>query len=86
MSIKTNLTIKLDKEVRDEFGALCDEIGISMASALNAFIRQSIRRKSMSFSVRDENGFTPEESAELLRRIAGANTGKLETHNLIEVN
>jgi len=86
MSEKTNLTIKLDKDVRNDFGILCDHIGISMAAALNAFIKQSIRQQSMSFSLRDSNGFLPEEAEELKRRIAGMRAGRIEEHDLIEVD
>ena len=84
MSEKSNLTIKLDKDVRDEFGFLCSQIGITMAAALNAFIKQSIRQQGMNFSLRDSNGFLPEEAEELRRRIAAANAGRIETHDLIE--
>ncbi|MCL2153360.1 MAG: damage-inducible protein J [Oscillospiraceae bacterium] len=84
MSTKTNLTIKLEKDVRDEFGILCNQIGITMASALNAFIKQAIRQQEMSFSLRDSNGFLPEEADELKRRIAGMRVGRLEAHDLIE--
>ena len=85
MSEKTNLTIKLEKDVRDEFGILCNQIGITMASALNAFIKQAIRQQGMNFSLRDSNGFLPEEADELKRRIAGVKAGRIETHDLIEV-
>jgi len=86
MKAKTNLTIKLDKDVRDEFSSLCNEIGISMAAALNALVKQTIRQQSMSFAIRDENGFTVEEAQELKRRIKGLEEGKIESHGLIEVN
>ena len=86
MSEKTNLTIKLDKEVRDEFGVLCNQIGITMAAALNAFIKQAIRQQGMNFSLRDSNGFLPEEADELKRRIAGVKAGRYELHDLIEVD
>ena len=86
MSEKTNLTIKLEKNVRDEFGFLCNQIGITMAAALNAFIKQAIRQQGMNFSLRDSNGFLPEEADELRRRIAGVNAGRVETHDLIEVD
>ena len=84
MSEKANLTIKLDKSLRDEFGILCHQIGITMAAALNAFIKQSIRQQGMNFSLRDSNGFLPEEADELKRRIAGVNAGQIEPHDLIE--
>ncbi|MCL2079206.1 MAG: damage-inducible protein J [Oscillospiraceae bacterium] len=86
MSEKTNLTIKLEKNVRDEFGTLCNQIGITMASALNAFIKQAVRQQEMSFSLRDSNGFLPEEADELRRRIADAKAGRLVEHDLIEVD
>ena len=84
MSEKTNLTIKIDKDERDSFSSLCDELGISMASVLNAFIKQTIRQREIKFSVTDANGFTPEESKELKRRISEVHQGKAEAHNLIE--
>ena len=86
MSEKSNLTIKLDKDVRDDFGILCNQIGITMAAALNAFIKQSIRQQGMNFSLRDSNGFLPEEADELRRRIAGVKAGRIEAHDLIEVD
>ena len=86
MSEKTNLTIKLDKDVRDEFGLLCAQIGITMAAALNALIKQSIRQQGLNFSLRDSNGFLPEEAVELRRRIAGVKAGRVESHDLIEVD
>ena len=86
MSEKTNLTIKLDREVRDEFGLLCNQIGITMAAALNAFVKQSIRQQGMTFSLRDSNGFLPDEADELRRRILNVNSGNYEEHDLIEVD
>ncbi len=34
-----------------------------------AIVRQAVRSRSMTFSMRDANGFTPAEAAELKRRI-----------------
>ena len=86
MPEKTNLTIKLDKGVRDDFGNLCNQIGITMAAALNAFIKQAIRQQEMNFSLRDINGFLPDEADELRRRIAQVKAGRVESHDLIEVD
>ena len=88
MTTKTNLTIKLEKEVRNEFNKLCDEIGISMAGALNALIKQAIRDKSMNFSLVNSNGFTKEQEDELVRRINRYNLDKscLVQNELIEVD
>ena len=81
---KINFTFKIDRTTRDQFEKFCDTIGISMSAAINGLVKQTIRDQKLSFSAIDENGFTPEESQELLRRIADLRRGKTERHDLIE--
>jgi DNA-damage-inducible protein J len=38
----------------------------------------------MTFSLRDENGFTPAEAAELKHRIEDVKKGSVVEHNIIE--
>lgn len=84
---KMNFTFKLDRRLRDEFSDVCNELGISMSAALTAFVKQTIRQQGVSFSLRDENGFSPADAAELSRRAAEIRSGKamLHRHELIEV-
>ena len=42
------------------------------------------RNQGMSFSLRDENGFTPDEAAELMRRISEVRNNEAAHHDLIE--
>ena len=44
-------------------------------------IKQAVRNQSMSFSLRDENGFTPEESVELVRRIREVRNNEAVRHD-----
>ena len=64
----TNFTFKIDKKTREEYSELCN-------------IRQAVRSQSMSFSLKDENGFTPSEAAELRRRMADVEKGMVEMHS-----
>ena len=83
----TNFTIKIDKKTREDYSELCKEIGLSMSAAMSAatlaLIRQAVRSQSMFFSLRDENGFTPSEAAELRRRIEDVKKGIVEMHPLV---
>ena len=85
---KMNFTFKLDRNLRDQFSAVCDGIGISMSAALTAFVKQTIRQQGVSFSLLDENGFTAADAAELSRRVAEIRAGKasLHSHELIKVD
>lgn len=80
----SNFTFKMDKTTREQFGSLCNELGLTMSAATLALIKQAVRNQSMSFSLRDENGFTPEEAAELMRRIREVQNNEAVHHNLMD--
>ncbi len=80
----TNFTFKIDKKTRESYSALCDAFGFSMSAATLALIRQAVRSQSMTFTMRDENGFTPVEAAELKRRIADVSAGNAMPHGIME--
>lgn len=80
----TNFTFKIDKKTRESYGALCDAFGLSMSATTLALIRQAVRSQSINLSLRDENGFTPSEAAELKRRIDDITKGKVTAHTIIE--
>jgi putative toxin-antitoxin system protein len=42
-------------------------LGLTMSAATLALIKQAVRNQSMSFFLRNENGFTREEASELMR-------------------
>ncbi|MCI6084864.1 type II toxin-antitoxin system RelB/DinJ family antitoxin [Selenomonas sp.] len=85
---KMNFTFKLDRNLRDQFNDVCEGLGISMSAALTAFVKQTIRQQGVSFSLLDENGFSPADAAELSRRVAEIRSGKAKFHHheLIEVD
>jgi addiction module RelB/DinJ family antitoxin len=80
----TNFTFKMDRATREAYSQLCDSLGLTMSSATLALVKQAVRNQGMSFSLRDENGFTPEEAAELRRRIRDVQCGAISYHKLME--
>lgn len=79
-----NFTFKMDKTTRQQYSKLCDELGLTMSAATLALVKQAVRTQSMSFSLRDENGFLPEEAAELRRRAMDVNRDNVIRHDLPE--
>ena len=82
----TNFTFKMDKQTRDDYSKLCNTFGLSMSAATLALVRQAVRSQSMSFSIMDQNGFSPAEVKELKRRIADVETKNVIRRELIEEN
>ncbi len=74
----------MDRKTRESYSALCDAFGLSMSAATLALVRQAVRSQSMTFTMRDANGFTPQEAAELKRRILDVENGNTVMHDIIE--
>lgn len=65
-------TIRIDPEVEREATAILDELGLSMSTAVNAFLRALVREGGMPFEMRVR---TPAPDGET----AGKPAGRLET-------
>ena len=48
----TTMNIRMDTEVKKEAQALFSELGLDMTTAINIFLRQSIRERALPFALR----------------------------------
>ena len=48
----TNLTIRLDSDLKKDCEALYAELGMSLSTAINVFLRQSLRKSGLPFDAR----------------------------------
>ena len=46
-----NVTFRVDENVKKQADALFDELGMSLSTAFNVFLRQSIREQGLPFEV-----------------------------------
>ena len=51
MSNTTNITIRMDADLKQRADALFDELGLSMSTAFNVFIRQALREGRIPFDI-----------------------------------
>lgn len=47
----TNVTFRMDSQVRSEMTAICNQLGITTSAAFNIFANAFVRSKGMPFSV-----------------------------------
>lgn len=47
-----NMSIRIDKEIKKEADELFRELGLNMSTAINMFLRQSIREQSIPFEAK----------------------------------
>lgn len=51
MAETTNLTIRMDKELKEQAEQLFSELGMNMTTAFNIFLRQAVRQGKIPFEV-----------------------------------
>ncbi len=49
--LATNLTIRIDSSLKDEAETLFKDLGMSMSTAFNIFLRQAVRMQAIPFSI-----------------------------------
>ena len=50
----TNISIRMDSDLKARADALFDELGMNMSTAFNIFVRQSLREGGIPFAIKTE--------------------------------
>ena len=48
---QTNINIRIDKDLKEEFDTLCTELGLTMTTAFNIFAKTMVRQQRIPFEV-----------------------------------
>jgi DNA-damage-inducible protein J len=83
----TNITIRMDKELKKEAEAFFGELGLSMTTAINMFIRQALRDKAIPFKITTETDpfYSPSNMKALKKSIKQAEKGQFITKTMQEL-
>ncbi len=54
MADTTNFSVRMDSEVKKQCEALYSDLGMTLATAINVFLRQSLRVGGLPFELRQE--------------------------------
>jgi DNA-damage-inducible protein J len=83
MADTINVTIRLDREVKENAEKLFNDLGMNLSTAFNVFARQALRQGKIPFEIADPF-YSEKNQARLARSIAHAEAGQVTIHNLIE--
>ena len=48
---QTNINIRIDDKLKQQFDALCEELGFTMSTAINIFAKAMIRHNGIPFEI-----------------------------------
>ena len=53
----TNITVRIDEDVKKEAELLFEKLGLSVSAAINVFFRQAIREQALPFEVKAKSKY-----------------------------
>jgi len=82
------ISLRVDDELKRNAERAFDDIGLSMSTAINIFLKTVVRENRIPFELSADPFYSRQNIAELERRISDIKTGKsvLKEHDLIEVD
>jgi DNA-damage-inducible protein J len=81
-----NVTIRLDREIKESADKLFDDLGMSLSTAVNIFVRQALRQGSIPFDIHDPF-YHERNQTELIRRISDVDNGRnLKVRELVDID
>ncbi len=81
------ISLRVDDEVKHSAERILDDIGLSMSTAINIFLKTVARERRIPFELSAAPFYSKENMELLEKRIADVRSGKstLKEHELIEV-
>ena len=83
---QTLINFRIDEETKKEMEQVCNELGMTMSTALNIFIKKMTREKRIPFEVSIDPFYSENNIKHLEKRTSEIDSGKakLVEHELIE--
>jgi DNA-damage-inducible protein J len=79
------ISLRVDDEVKKNAEQTLDDIGLSMSTAINIFLKTVAREKRIPFELSADPFYGESNMAHLRRGIAALNAGKGVEHEPIEI-
>lgn len=82
------INLRVDDEVKRNAERTLDDIGLSMSTAINIFLKTVVRENRIPFELSADPFYSKENMTELERRVEAVRSGEstLQEHELIEVD
>ena len=81
----TNISVRIDENVKKEAETLFEKLGISMSAAINVFFRQAIREQAIPFKVAADPFYSESNMARLKESIAQMERGEVVMKTMAEL-
>lgn len=84
---QTNVNIRMDEQLKKDFDKFCEDIGMTMTTAICVFAKKVVREQRIPFEITADDPFYSKTNMEYLEKVIkdiDSGKAKLKKHDLIE--
>ena len=86
MAQTTQVSFRIDEDVKQSAERALDEMGLTMSAAITVFLKKVARERRIPFEISADMFYSESNMEPLRRGITALNAGKGEEHELIEAD
>ena len=83
---QTNINIRTDEALKASFDQLCQDVGLTVSTAINAFMKQAVLDNRIPLGFRRVPFYSEKNMERIMRAVARMDAGMGKEHELIEVD
>ncbi len=83
---QSSINVRVDDNLKHQFEQFCDDIGLTMSSAITVFMKRAVREQRIPFEIAADPFYSEENIQYLLRGLKALNEGRVTEHELIMVD
>ena len=84
---QVSMTVRMDSQLKQQFNELCNEIGMSVNTAINVFAKAVVKTRSIPFEIKADAVSEPMSGLEAFQKIRKmAESGQFPEMTLDEIN
>lgn len=85
MSQQANINIRMDADLKQDFDKVCDDLGMSMTTAITIFIKKMTREKRVPFEVSMDPFYSASNMAAIEHSLEQLKQGKVVVKTMEEL-
>lgn len=82
---QTNISIRIDEELKKQFEKFCEDTGMTMTTAFNIFIKKAVKEQRIPFEITADPFYSTANMERLKKAVNDIEKGKTTVHDIIEV-
>lgn len=81
---QTNISIRIDEDLKKQFEKFCSDTGMTMTTAFNIFVKKAVKEQRIPFEITADPFYSAANIKRLEKAIKDVEEGKLTVHEPVE--